>query len=297
MAKGILAAALLIAVGVFAGRVFFSAEAPSELPTERRAVSSRSASDRLDAGGKRSPRDRFRAELERRAERPRAEGIEKRTERHRREDETVAVQRPANSRPAIESSRASESNVVDTTNPPANSEAVPIDDSTNPIERALIIGGLDPQAAADVKRRYDNLENDERSLHVDAANEDWSDSPEFYEELEAIETERLAIRDEIGDTAYDYYLFAKGKPNRVFVTDVLGASAEQAGLQTGDVIVRYGAARIFSPDDLVGETSVGNPGEVVWLEVRRQDSRLKLEVPAGPLGVQVGRTQDPPEQD
>jgi hypothetical protein len=32
MAKGILAAALLIAVGVFAGRVFFSAEAPSELP-------------------------------------------------------------------------------------------------------------------------------------------------------------------------------------------------------------------------------------------------------------------------
>jgi S1-C subfamily serine protease len=157
--------------------------------------------------------------------------------------------------------------------------------------------GLPPAAAADVKRRYDELAMDEISLRNLATREGWIDTPEFAAELDEIEADRLAIRDEIGDEAYDHYLFAMGQPNRVYVTDVITNSpAARAGLQTSDVIVRYGEARIFAPNDLVAETQVGSQGEPIRVDITRNGKPLQLEVPRGPLGVEIGVTQEPPEK-
>jgi hypothetical protein len=174
---------------------------------------------------------------------------------------------------------------------------VVVDYSKSALERALTDAGLPPAAAADVKRRYDELTMDEVSLRNLATREEWINTPEFNEELDQIETERLAIRDEIGDDAYDHYLFATGQPNRVYVTDALADSpAAVAGLQTSDVIIRYGGARILTPDDLIAETQVGTQGEPIRVEITRNGKPLEIEVPRGPLGLRIGVTQEPPER-
>jgi RecB family exonuclease len=71
-------------------------------------------------------------------------------------------------------------------------------------------------------------------------------------------------------------------------------AAAAAGLQAGDVVLRYGEARIFAPDDLVTETRGGTAGEVVRVEVLRQGQRLEVDVPRGPLGVRIAVSQGSP---
>lgn len=179
----------------------------------------------------------------------------------------------------------------------AKNPGVIIDYSKSALERALTDAGLPPAAAAEVKRRYDELAMDEISLRNQATREGWIHTPEFTAELDQIETERLAIRDEIGDDAYDHYLFALGQPNRVYVTDAMvNSPAAIAGLQTSDVIVRYGGARILTPSDLIAETQVGTPGETIRVDITRNGKPLTLEVPRGPLGLRIGVTQEPPEK-
>ncbi len=170
-----------------------------------------------------------------------------------------------------------------------------VDYSKSDMERALTFAGLDATAAADIKRRGDELAMAEMHLRDQATREQWLDSPRFAAEMAAIEAQRTSVRDEVGDEAYDRYLFALGQPNRVRIDDVMAQSpAEQAGLQSGDMIVRYGETRIFTPDELVGETRTGTLGENVRLSVIRNGERLEVEVPRGPLGLRIGATQDQP---
>ena len=172
----------------------------------------------------------------------------------------------------------------------------PIDYSKSATERALVAAGIDPGTAEDIKRRGDELALAEMYLRDQAAREHWIDTPRFAEELAAIEAQRTSIRDEVGDTAYDGYLYALGRPNRVLVQDVLSQSpAEDAGLQAGDLILRYGAARIFHSEELIEQTRSGPPGETVRLDVLRNGERLEIDVPRGPLGVRIAPAQDVPE--
>lgn len=173
--------------------------------------------------------------------------------------------------------------------------AEPVDYSKSELERALIAGGLDPNRAADLKRESDNLAMAEMYLRDQATREEWLDTPRFEEELAALAAQRVSIRDELGDDGYDRYLFAMGQTNRVRVDDVMADSpAAQAGLQFGDMILRYGDDRIFAPDELVDHTRQGTPGEMVQLVIVRQGELMTVEVPRGPLGLRVDRAQDMP---
>jgi S1-C subfamily serine protease len=135
----------------------------------------------------------------------------------------------------------------------------------------------------------------EISLRDLAIREGWVDTPRFDEELAEINGQRTSIRDEIGDEAYDRYLFAQGHTNRVRIDDVMTESpAAIAGLQPHDMILRYGDTRVFLPEDLVTETQGGIAGEMVRLEVIRNGERLHIDVPRGPLGVRIAPTQDSP---
>jgi membrane-associated protease RseP (regulator of RpoE activity) len=189
--------------------------------------------------------------------------------------------------------------------PPAAPEAPAQADANAPaaggnagsaMERALAAAGLDPATVADIKRRDDESAMAEINLRNRATREQWLDSPRFNAEMAAIEAQRTPLRDEIGDDAYDRYLFALGETNRVRVDDVLEQSpAAQAGLQTGDLIVRYGDARLFNPSELVNQTRSGTEGEAVQLEIIRDGQRLEVQVPRGPLGLRVAATQGNPE--
>jgi C-terminal processing protease CtpA/Prc len=164
------------------------------------------------------------------------------------------------------------------------------------MERALSAAGLDPTVAQAIKRQADELELRGLFLRDQAAREQWLDSPRFAEEMAAIEAERSSIRAEIGDDAYDRFLYALGRTNRVRIADVmLQSPAAAAGLQAGDTILHYGERRIFTPVDLIAETRGGTPGERVRLEVVRGGQRLEVEVPRGPLGLRIAAIQDAPD--
>jgi C-terminal processing protease CtpA/Prc len=178
----------------------------------------------------------------------------------------------------------------------AKDAANAVDSSKSAVERALAAAGVDPLTAADIKSRQDARELAELNLRNQATRENWLDSPRFAEALAGIDAERTSIRDEIGDAAYDRYLFALGQPNRIRVDDVLAQSpAAEAGLQPGDLIVSYGDTRLFAPDELVAETRGGTAGEAVQLEIIRGGEHLQVEVPRGPLGLRIAATQSAPE--
>ena len=179
---------------------------------------------------------------------------------------------------------------------PATTPSGPDVNLGSPMERALTAAGLDPATAADIKRRLDESTMAEMYLRDQATREGWIDSPRFNEEMAAIDAQRTPLREQIGDDAYDRYLFALGQANRVRVEDVLSDSpAAAAGLQAGDLILRYGDDRLFAPNELVDETRSGTPGEAVQLEIIRDGQRLQVQVPRGPLGLRIAATQGPPD--
>jgi hypothetical protein len=168
--------------------------------------------------------------------------------------------------------------------------------ATTTMERALLAAGTDAATAADIKQRNDDLALAAMYLRDRATREHWADTPRFEEEMAAIEGQRTSIREEIGDDGYDRYLAALGEPNRVRVEDVMTeSSAARVGLQQGDVVLRYGDARIFTPGDLVNATRGGTAGEMTQVEILRQGQVLDVEVPRGPLGLRIAASQAVPD--
>jgi hypothetical protein len=94
------------------------------------------------------------------------------------------------------------------------------------------------------------------------------------------------LREELGDSDYERYLQALGQPTAVQVTQVLeGSPGSRAGLQAGDQIVSYNGERVFNVSDLRELTLQGNVGEDVIIQIDRDDVRMQLSVPRGPVGI------------
>jgi len=66
-----------------------------------------------------------------------------------------------------------------------------------------------------------------------------------------------------------------------------GGPASEAGVRTGDVIVRVGGDRVQEPDDVAAAIQDRRPGQAVEVEVRRGGDTRTLEVE---LGDRAGRT-------
>jgi len=146
------------------------------------------------------------------------------------------------------------------------------------------------------KRKSDQLQMAQMYLRDQATREEWLDTPRFHEEMAALEAQQVSIRDELGEDGYDRYLFSLGQSNRVRVDDVMsGSPAADAGLEVGDMILRYGDTRVFRPDELVAQTTAGEPGEMVRLVVIRQGKLISVDVPRGPLGLRINATQSMPQ--
>lgn len=285
-----------IAVAVLALVAYVAADRSALLPPVPRAAPSGRGAD--PHGGSSAGRA---AELERRVDRLTAALAAERAERRRLErridglaQELAAVQEQG---VELAPAEVGGSEVPPTGEPGAAPLALAADPAVDasPVERALVAAGLDRGAAADLKRRRDELTLEEMYLRDQATREGWVDTPHFRDELDAIERQRTSIRDEIGDDRYDRYLAALGEPNRVRVDEVLAASpAAEAGFHAGDVVVRYGDTRIFAPGDLVAETRSGTPGEPVRLEVIRDGRRIAIEVVRGPLGLRIAAARGEP---
>jgi hypothetical protein len=98
------------------------------------------------------------------------------------------------------------------------------------------------------------------------------------------------LRSELGDSAYEMYLEAYGRPTSVNVNGIMQASpAQSAGLQAGARIVGYGGERVFSTGDLTAQTMNGTPGESVLVDIERDGAPMQIVLPRGPLGITSSR--------
>jgi hypothetical protein len=182
----------------------------------------------------------------------------------------------------------------DVTREPTESSPAPRRTAGFDAER-LTETGMREEEVEQLQLLWQELEMEKLHLADLAAREGWADTQRYSRELWELDQ---APREELDDDAYDRYLYAAGRPNRVVVGHVISrSSAAEAGLRPGDAILRYGDQRVFSGQDLIDAASVGTPGESAEMEVLRDGHRLRLQVPRGPLGVLPVLQRQPPLYD
>jgi hypothetical protein len=126
-----------------------------------------------------------------------------------------------------------------------------------------------------------------------ATREGWFRSQRYWTE---VARQDEALRGEIGDADFDLILWATGRPNRVVIADLLpDAPGRRAGLQPGDVVVRYGETAIYRGDDLRVAAAAGNPRDWVEVEVLRNGERVRVDLPRGPIGARLNPVRVRPE--
>lgn len=159
----------------------------------------------------------------------------------------------------------------------------------------LVESGIDPQLAVEIVNRKNDFDMRQLELRDQAIRDGTFGTEEYFKALRELNDDAPVIRSEIGENAYDRYLYATGQPNRVVVTSVIQESpAELAGIQDGDIILDYDGKRIFAWSELRDATSEGERGEYIRLTIQRKTERISLLLPRGPIGVRMGnKTIDP----
>ena len=154
-------------------------------------------------------------------------------------------------------------------------------------QQALLDSGMDSSLASELKLTFEQLEMERLFLRDRAAREGW-DREQMRNELQTLESRQDELRERLGETAYDAYLYASGQSNRVAVTSVLAsAQAGQAGIKSGDHILRYDSQRIYNWMDLRAATTSGDISDMVPVEIERDGETLQFYLARGPLGIRM----------
>ncbi len=157
---------------------------------------------------------------------------------------------------------------------------------------ALETVGLASSEIDEIERLWEAFEMEKLYL-VDASKRDGTFRTGAYNR--ALSEMRIALREDLGPEGYDGYLYATGRDNRVIVRDVLDDSpASYAGLEGGDIVIRYAGERIFHPGEFKEATTIGEPGGLVALEVQREGELMRYSVPRGPLGIRISHEKQAP---
>jgi hypothetical protein len=160
----------------------------------------------------------------------------------------------------------------------------------------LVAAGVDAQTISTITQKNDEYELARLDLIDRASREGWRRSEEFRDEINKLDDERVDIRSEIGESAYDTYLYESGRSNRVAVESIINGSAAQlAGVEVSDVVVSYDNQLIFTTRELQQATRTGNRGETIEITVRRVGSgEIPFSIIRGPLGVTLSAFSEQP---
>jgi len=154
-------------------------------------------------------------------------------------------------------------------------------------EQALIDSGMGSSQASELKGHFEQLQMDRLFLRDRSIRESWS-REKYREALQSLDSKEDELENQLGESMYDSYLYASGRPNRVSVTSVFpSAQAGIAGIVSGDHIVRYDNQRIYNGLDLREATTGGNAGDAVALEVERDGKTIQFYLARGPLGIRM----------
>jgi len=159
---------------------------------------------------------------------------------------------------------------------------------------ALLATGLSEPEVARLESLFEESELQVLYLRDRATREGWAGTPRFLQEVFEL---RAGLRANVGDETFDWLLYATQRANRVAVRSVLSTGpAAQAGIRTGDLILRYDGKTIFKWGELQQATMQGEAGRSVPVEVMSEDGQVRrLTVPSGPLGIQLGAVLQPPQ--
>lgn len=154
-------------------------------------------------------------------------------------------------------------------------------------EQALINSGIDSSQARELKIYFEQLEMQRLFLRDQSIRENWN-SEKLRGEMQALQSQEDELKNQLSEDAYDAYLYASGRPNRVAVTSVLeNAQAGIAGIVSGDHIIRYDNQRIYNWRDLQQATASGSISDTVALEVEREGKSMQFYLTRGPLGIRM----------
>jgi hypothetical protein len=154
---------------------------------------------------------------------------------------------------------------------------------------------MDANDITRVRRHFDAHQLEILFLRDRATREGWMHKPRFANEMQNLNGR---LREEAGDADYDALLWATGRPNRVELAALLGGSpAVAAGLEDGDIVLRYDDQEIYHALALQHATRTGDAGSTVSIDVLRGDEELRVYVPRGPLGAQLQPARTPPRSE
>ncbi len=154
-------------------------------------------------------------------------------------------------------------------------------------EQALIDSGMGSSQASELKGHFEQLEMERLYLRDRSILESWS-REKYREAVQYLDSKEGELENQLGESMYDSYLYASGRPNRVSVTSVFpSAQAGIAGIVSGDHIIRYDNQRIYNGFDLREATTGGNAGDTVALEVERDGKTIQFYLVRGPLGIRM----------
>ena len=154
-------------------------------------------------------------------------------------------------------------------------------------EQALIDSGMGSSQASELKGHFEQLEMERLYLRDRSIRESWS-REKYREAVQSLDSKEGELENQLGESMYDSYLYASGRPNRVSVTSVFpSAQAGISGIVSGDHIIRYDNQRIYNGFDLREATTGGNAGDTVALEVERDGKTIQFYLVRGPLGIRM----------
>lgn len=167
-------------------------------------------------------------------------------------------------------------------------ESVPAKTPAQRRQDRLVKAGFDSESAAYILRRENELRMKVMEERYELMRQEGGAGRGEFRKIPSVDQR---LRQEMGDSDYDRYLYASGRSNRVRVGEVIGSSpGELAGLKAGDVVLSYSGEAVFSMGDIVRLTREGPQGESVSMVVRRKDgTQTTLYLPRGPIGMSSGR--------
>jgi hypothetical protein len=121
-----------------------------------------------------------------------------------------------------------------------------------------------------------------------AEREGWLDTARYREALAKLPGSLSELSKTMDEDTFSRYLYAVGRPNTVRVNEVLaGSAAQAAGVEPGDVLLRYGDTRLYTARGLRELTRAGEPGAMVAVEIQRDDRVIQTWLPRGFMGVSI----------
>ncbi len=160
----------------------------------------------------------------------------------------------------------------------------------------LIASGINADIAEDILRRMSQQDYKRLELQNLIQRSNSITRRQYRKELRELNNNKILLRSEMGDDAYDQYLFISGQNNRVKVSSVMaGSPAESSGFQTNDIILYYDNQKILGWPDIRTATVQGDIGSYTSVEIMRDGAQMSLMVPRGTLGVQLDAVQIEPD--